>query len=146
LDNSQYVCNIFIDEPELQNVVVLDPIAYFVTPATTIICKHVPTAIDPTHHVLDVHKKCMKKKWIEWKRLIGNGIADAMLLEAFRKSSCTGAPNDEVWIACASSASHFTSVEYLVPALLPSSVPSEWSTCNLTFSASEDFHHKNLTP
>jgi hypothetical protein len=111
-------------------VVILDPIAYFVTPATTIICKHVPTASDPTHHVLDVHTKCMNKKRIEWKRLIGNGIADAelltMLLEAYSEN-----PPALVHLMMKFGlfvhlqSSHSTSVEYLVPALLPSSVPSD---------------------
>jgi hypothetical protein len=139
-----------IDEPELRNVVILDPIAYFVTPVTVIICKHVPTANDPTHHVLDVHKTCMKKKLRQWQRMISNGIADnellLMLLEAYSENSPALVRlmmkfGLLVHLQCC----HSTSVEYLVPALLPLSASNdswsdvEWSTCYLTFSASEDF-------
>jgi hypothetical protein len=55
------------NEPGLREMVILNPIEFFVKPATIIICKHSPDENDPTHHVSDLHKKASKKfmkKWI----------------------------------------------------------------------------------
>ena len=145
-----HVC--VIDEPELRNVVILDPIAFFVTPVTTIICKHVPTGDDPTHHLMAVHKVCQKKKHREWQRMTAMGVVDADLLVMLLDAYAENAKNLLrlmmkfgllVHLRCV----HSTRDEYLVPALLPAVSSSqcwsdgEWSTCYLVFSASEEFQH-----
>ena len=49
------VNNVSDNEPGLRDVVILDPIKFFVAPATLLICKHVPTLDDPTHHLSLIH-------------------------------------------------------------------------------------------
>jgi GTPase SAR1 family protein len=64
----------------LRDVVILDPIAYFVAPATTIICKHMSSASDGTRHVVDAHKLCNKAHYDSWMRMVHSGVADRDLL------------------------------------------------------------------
>jgi GTPase SAR1 family protein len=67
-------------DPALRDVVILDPIAYFVAPATTIICKHMSSASDGTRHVVDAHKLCNKAHYDSWMRMVHTGVADRDLL------------------------------------------------------------------
>jgi GTPase SAR1 family protein len=67
-------------DPTLRDVVILDPIAYFVAPATTIICKHMSSASDGTRHVVDAHKLCNKAHYESWMRMVHSGVADRDLL------------------------------------------------------------------
>jgi GTPase SAR1 family protein len=64
----------------LRDVVILDPIAYFVAPATTIICKHMSSASDGTRHVVDAHKLCNKAHYESWMRMVHSGVANRDLL------------------------------------------------------------------
>jgi hypothetical protein len=67
-------------DPTLRDVVILDPVAYFVAPATTIICKHMSSASDGTRHVVDAHKLCNKAHYESWMRMVHSGVADRDLL------------------------------------------------------------------
>jgi GTPase SAR1 family protein len=67
-------------DESLRDVVILDPIAYFVAPATTIICKHMSSASDGTRHVVDAHKLCNKAHYDSWMRMVHSGVANRDLL------------------------------------------------------------------
>lgn len=149
----------FHDEPELRNVVILDPISYFVSPVTLIICKHVPTDSDPTHHLLDVHKMCRKKKHAQWQKMTNYGVVDTDLLRLLLNEHADNV-NQLVRLMTKfgllvrlqssdsneSASDMLDSDEYLVPALLPVNVSKDFlwsdqsfSTCYLVFTTSTDF-------
>ena len=48
----------WLDEPGLRDVVILDPVSYLVVPATIIICKLTPDHEDSTHHFMACHREC----------------------------------------------------------------------------------------
>eukprot|EP01041_Mallomonas_annulata_P000218 gene218-395_t len=62
------------DEGRLKDVVIIDPVEYFVKPATLIICKHVATEDDKTIHQLDIHEKCKEEFPEDWKGMNRDGI------------------------------------------------------------------------
>jgi hypothetical protein len=68
------------DEPVLREVVILDPVAYLINPATVVICKHVPDLNDPTCHELPVHKECQKKCFEEWSLFLKSAVISAKML------------------------------------------------------------------
>lgn len=149
----------FHDEPELRDVVILDPINFFVVPVTTVICKHAPTETDPTHHLLEVHKLCRKKKHLQWQKFTKNGIVSDDLLRMLLMGHEDNYDRlvrlmikFGLLVRLQSSADDTSAtvksedVEYLVPALMPAN-PSpeaswsdqEYSTCYLIFSTSKEF-------
>lgn len=66
------------DEEGLRDVVILNPIEYFVTPATTVICKHSPTEHDKTVHFVDVHEQA-KNHNVAWTKMIAKGVISEAL-------------------------------------------------------------------
>ena len=70
----------WLDEPGLRDVVVLDPVSYLVVPATTIICKLSPDHEDTTHHFLDSHRECERMHKREWMQLKHEGLLTVKLL------------------------------------------------------------------
>jgi GTPase SAR1 family protein len=70
----------YSSHPILSKIIILNPIDYFIKPATTIICKHVPSVSDSTLHLLDIHKSMRKKYFYEWKEMIERGIISSELL------------------------------------------------------------------
>jgi len=68
------------DDVSLRDIVILDAVSYFVTPVTTIICKHLSTAIDTTRHVVDVHKKCRKQYYDAWMKMVHHGIVNTDII------------------------------------------------------------------
>lgn len=69
------------DEPSLREVVVLDPIAYLVEPATIIIRKLTRDQHDINqHHFARSHRECEKLHMTEWKKLTSHGILNTILL------------------------------------------------------------------
>jgi len=54
------------DEATLRDVVILDPVAYLVAPATVVICKLQPSSSDATNHCMKVHKDCQRAFRDEW--------------------------------------------------------------------------------
>jgi GTPase SAR1 family protein len=70
----------WLDEPGLRDVVILDPVSYLVTPATIIICKLKPDHDDTTHHCLDTHRECERMHKREWGLLKNDGVLSVKLL------------------------------------------------------------------
>jgi GTPase SAR1 family protein len=75
---------IWIDEPGLREIVILDPIEYFVKPVTRIICKHLASKKDPyaTKHELPIHKECQKleeRVSEDWKLMLEFGMVSDKL-------------------------------------------------------------------
>jgi GTPase SAR1 family protein len=79
------------EEDDLRDVIILNPIEYFVTPATVVICKHSPSLTDTIYHSLDIHKKCMKLHYHDWSVMINKGMLSNKLLEAFLQPSTSNA-------------------------------------------------------
>jgi hypothetical protein len=81
---------IWINEEKLRDVVILDPIEYFVKPATMIICKHIATKDDPYHtvHCDMIHKSC-RKEWPEdWFQMLEFGLVSDRLARELLISAC----------------------------------------------------------
>lgn len=70
------------NEDMLRDIVVFDPIEYFVKPATIIICKHVPNKTDGIYHSLEIHKKVRKDFPEEFNEMTTHGIVSDKLLLA----------------------------------------------------------------
>jgi GTPase SAR1 family protein len=70
----------WLDEPGLRDVVILDPVSYLVVPATMIICKLSPDHEDNTHHYVDVHRECERMHKREWMQLKHGGLLSVKLL------------------------------------------------------------------
>jgi GTPase SAR1 family protein len=98
------------DEPSLRDVIIMDPIKYFVVPATVVICKHVHSGAgadnnngkgdknnttsnnniqnndkdedDATWHVLPIHEDCRKKYFDDWRVMLKAGLVSDILLNS----------------------------------------------------------------
>jgi GTPase SAR1 family protein len=81
---------IWINEENLRDVVILDPIEYFVKPATMIICKHIATKDDPyrTVHFEEIHKACRKKWREDWYQMLEFGLVSERLARRLLASVC----------------------------------------------------------
>jgi hypothetical protein len=155
------------DQPVLRDVIILDPIIFFVKPAALIICKHIQDGNDPTMHFLPVHSKCKKMQCNKVNDLTTKGILNSTLLpilwEEFADVSSillhlmcrygllvpllyntTNESSDVIAVAA--------SETYLVPSPLSSSssqYKEQWlddgasyQTCYFVFSSSEDMKAK----
>lgn len=146
------------DEPGLRDVVILDAVAYFVSPATRVICKHVPDAADGICHVMDVHRECNRHYFNEWLQLTDKGVLDDVLLNVLWKDI----PNDRDTILklmikfglLVPLASGSGPKKYIVPALLPRTDPTtpdmrEWTnepyqSCFFVFTASNELGENSV--
>mmetsp|Transcript_32255 Transcript_32255/g.53892 ORF Transcript_32255/g.53892 Transcript_32255/m.53892 type:complete len:839 (-) Transcript_32255:147-2663(-) len=154
------------DEPDLRNVVILDPVAYLVAPTTIIICKLRPDDDDSTHHFMDSHRVCEQRHKHEWKKLQRHGILHTVLLPILWKDykqdhidtllslmvkfSLLVPLRSSTSTATSATASTASSVveEYLVPALLEpapsaSEVLVDWTdqptqSCYIIFTLTPD--------
>jgi GTPase SAR1 family protein len=70
------------DEDTLRDIIVFDPIEYFVKPATIIICKHVPNQSDGIYHSTEIHRKVKKMLPKEFREMVQHGIVSEILLTA----------------------------------------------------------------
>jgi GTPase SAR1 family protein/DNA-binding Lrp family transcriptional regulator len=80
---------IWIEEPGLREVVILDPIEYFVKPVTRIICKHLASRKDPyaIKHELPIHKECHQGELSEdWKLMLESGLVSDRLARRLLKN------------------------------------------------------------
>ena len=157
------------DQPILRDVIILDPIEFFVKPASLIICNHIQDGKDPRQHFLPVHSKCKKMQFNNFTELIKKGILNSSLLpilwEEFDEHNDvllhlmyrygllvpllynTIDDSSDVVPAPASD-------KYLVPSLLSSSsnqVKEQWleggasyQTCYFMFSSSRDMKTKRI--
>jgi GTPase SAR1 family protein len=143
----------WLDEPELRDVVILDPVKYLVVPATILICNIQPTVgtTEAVHHAHPSHRECMHKCKDEWNALLKGGVlhtkllpilwrdyqsdADILLplmvkyglLVPLRPASGTSAPGPVVSM-------------YLVPALLMPTSDSDHDALHWTDLAYESAH------
>jgi hypothetical protein len=62
---------------------VLDTIAYFIEPASAVICNHSPSIenTDATYHRLDVHKECQARYMLEWRQMKEKGVIAQCILK-----------------------------------------------------------------
>ena len=130
-------------------MVILDPIRFFVCPATVVICKHIPTETDPTLQRLPVHKKCLKMKHMKWKKMTDTGVVDGDLLEMMLEDHSENFNQIrrlmiKFGLLVRLKSERSDTEEYLVPALLRPSMDSaewsdsQWHTCYLVFTTSKE--------
>jgi hypothetical protein len=158
------------DQPVLRDVIILDPIGFFVKPASLIICKHTQDGNDPTLHFLSVHSKCKRLQFNKFNDLIKKGVLNSSLLpilwEEFADRSAIllrlmyryGLLVPLLYNTVDESSDVVTvspSEKYLVPSLLSSSsnqYKDQWlyddgasyQTCYFVFSYSEDMKTKRI--
>jgi GTPase SAR1 family protein len=87
-----YFCDmgilIWIDAEVLRNYVIVDPIEFFVKPATMMICKHIATKDDPTIHFENVHMECIREWPGDWFQMLEFGLVTEKLARRLL-GSCT---------------------------------------------------------
>jgi GTPase SAR1 family protein/DNA-binding MarR family transcriptional regulator len=83
---------IWIEEPGLREIVILDPIEYFVKPVTRIICKHLSSKKDPyaTKHELPIHKECQRELSKDWELMLEFGLVSETLAKRLLKNERHG--------------------------------------------------------
>ena len=71
------------DSDQLRNVAILDPVAFFVVPASMIIRNHISNANDRVQvvHTSEVHKWCERNMKYEWLLMTEKGVLHRRLLE-----------------------------------------------------------------
>ena len=65
---------LWLDEPGLRDVVILDIIRFFVEPVTLIICNHISTPSDGTVHHKNIQVACRKNFPEAWNQMVSKGI------------------------------------------------------------------------
>jgi hypothetical protein len=70
------------EDPVLRDLVVLDPIRFFVEAVTKVICNIQPTTSEGSleHHYLDEHRECQKRCPSQWNQLCQEGRLHSCLL------------------------------------------------------------------
>jgi GTPase SAR1 family protein len=116
---------IWINEENLRDVVILDPIEYFVQPATKIICKHIATKDDPsqTVHCEEIHKSS-RKEWPEdWYQMLEFGLVSDRLARRLLDSACKDKDHVEKVLVLMKRYGLLVGPDanYFVPALVPAS-------------------------
>ena len=87
------------DQPFLRDVIILDPIDFFVKPAALVICKHIQDGNDPSMHFLSVHSKCKRMQFNKFTALTTKGIP----LGEIRRAQCHSPPSHvSIWSSCSS--------------------------------------------
>lgn len=134
---------LWLEDENLWDVVIIDPVAYFVKPATQIIRKHTSTLDDPTVHFypLEEHKACYEDMFEQFHHMVDCGVvAKSLLHRLLELGGCESSgrignvvklmvkfgllvPRADV-ARCIEgdplvSAMPWTADDYLVPALLP---------------------------
>ena len=71
---------LWLDEDQLRDVVIFDPISYFVSPATIIISKLTPTKDDSTTHETEIHRQTRLLHREEYLEMTSKGIVADVLL------------------------------------------------------------------
>mmetsp|Transcript_23591 Transcript_23591/g.23783 ORF Transcript_23591/g.23783 Transcript_23591/m.23783 type:complete len:1313 (+) Transcript_23591:119-4057(+) len=71
------------EDEKLRDVVILNAVDYFITPATRVVCKHQSSLEDRSAdcvHYLPIHKKCKKELPLDWQNMLDKGIVTTELL------------------------------------------------------------------
>jgi hypothetical protein len=65
----------WVNAEKLRDIVILNPIEFFVVPVTTLICKLKPTGTSETFHTYsEIHQHCKTRFYPEWKKMEEKGI------------------------------------------------------------------------
>ena len=114
------------EDPVLRDVVVMDPISFFISPATLVICKHKPTDEDPVYHSAPIHDKARRFFKDDFDDMVGKGLVSSRLLDLLLEDSGS---NREYVIKMMLKYGLITrllqrrngsfEISYLVPSLLP---------------------------
>ena len=143
----------------LRDVVILDPVGFFVPAITSIIRKHDPTSgDDSTHHDSELHVRCRRFFLIEWRAFLRTGVLDAkllsMLLEfwAEHESTITLLMIKFGMLVPFATDDSDTNTSFIVPSLLPASsvfVPNSknyrvCNSCVLVFTLDDSFSKKSF--
>ena len=165
---------LWLDEEGLRDLVILDVINFFVEPATLIICNHIANPSDSTVHHKNIQEVCSNENAKDWDEMTQRGLVSHRLLEFFLRYKVEER-NIPVVIKMllkyglivrldqtqdqASHANQFTTEQYLVPALLPSTEedPStfqddNWSrvkifnSCYFVFSVASTLNKLQIMP
>jgi hypothetical protein len=145
----------WIDEPGLRDVVILDPVSYLVVPATIIICKLTPDHEDSTHHFMASHRECERMHKREWTMLKRDGVLSVKLLPILWESYQKQAEALQMLmvkfgllVPLRSEAAGGTISQYLVPTLLAPASPNDpnvtswtdgvFSSCYFVFTLTEE--------
>jgi GTPase SAR1 family protein len=116
---------IWVNEANLRDIVILDPIEYFVKPATIIICKHIATTDDPSHtvHCEEIHESSRKEWPKDWYQMLEFGLVSDRLARRLLESACTGEHHVEKVLVLMKRYGLLVGpdVNYFVPALVPAS-------------------------
>jgi GTPase SAR1 family protein len=140
------------NEPILKEVVITNPIEYYINAVATLICKHLPSDRidgDPTFHFNETHRLAMNRYPDDWRRLMDTGVVSSPLLHSLLEG-CTDrldivikmmekqailAPKEYIndnWGLLYNNANpnsntgapSLSSVDYFVPSLFPPSIGS----------------------
>ena len=76
----------WVDEDQLRDVVIFDPIAYFVTPATIIISKLTPSRDDSTNHETDLHRYARRMLPDQYNDMVKKGVIADVLIPMLRRN------------------------------------------------------------
>ena len=155
------------DEPALKDLVIMDAIDYFVTPASRVICNHSGQGDDKTRHVLpegvmsELTKSSNQPKWLE---LVNEGILSKSLLSLIWKDLQLAQLEVDrllslmtqygLLVPLVSDDESEADIRYVVPSLLPTcsdpdfnDVKGNWgdkseaSTCYFFFTLSKAFEN-----
>lgn len=71
---------LWFEDEHLRDVVIVDPVTYFVKPAALIIRRHIGTADDPTVHTSPIHKQCSVEMPCDFHDMATRGVVTNRLL------------------------------------------------------------------
>jgi hypothetical protein len=69
------------EELSLCDVVIMDPVSFFVKPATNVICKHELDLVDDTVHIRQIHKDMIVRYGVDFKTMKRKGIVTDRLMQ-----------------------------------------------------------------
>ena len=150
---------LWLDEPGLRNIIIVDVISFFIRPACLIICNHVPNMTEKQVHHKEIQEECKNKHPADWGMMVKNGIVRREFIDILLKTGNTDRETIPVIInmMCnhglivrlrnAESCADEMQMHYLVPALLP---PPQFcqsfsNVCN-KITRSTCYFHFSLTP
>jgi hypothetical protein len=139
----------------LRDIIIFDPIQYFVIPITTIICKHqsLEEEGDVTWHLLPIHEICRKRYFNDWQIMLRSGLLSETLLNGLLSEYSQkvniillmkkyGLLLDLSVVISSSNPNKDNKPMFLVPALLPTNHKSfALSTPTLASSISNLINH-----
>lgn len=70
---------LWIEEKSLRDIIILDPIDYFVKPVTTIICNHWSNHVQTLHEISEIHGKSKKEHEKDWKIMLESRMVSEVL-------------------------------------------------------------------